>query len=235
MQGFSESTPLSTAVENLWEKAGRAVPVCGSFPAPTPAVDNRFRTPRLYFRSPPPGGGFSFDPESLLEAHLPAQRPPPQAQARLPRAHVDPRRAGDPEAPPRQGPQAALRLSPPRLSSHRAAPEPPVPLAGLRRRLSQRPLGLDAVPRPLLVPARGGRRRTSRGSASPCRSRSGTPSSATGSSASCARRGASSPGPRGPATTTCSSPAPGLAEPADTRGHEWLAERVTEVLEKAAA
>lgn len=27
---------------------------------------------------------------------------------------------------------------------------------------------------------------------------------------------------------------PGLAEPADTRGHAWLAERVTEVLEKAA-
>jgi len=28
---------------------------------------------------------------------------------------------------------------------------------------------------------------------------------------------------------------PGLAEPADARGHEWLAERVTEVLDKAAA
>ena len=28
---------------------------------------------------------------------------------------------------------------------------------------------------------------------------------------------------------------PGLAEPADTRGHEWLRERVVEVLEKAAA
>jgi ribonuclease P protein component len=28
---------------------------------------------------------------------------------------------------------------------------------------------------------------------------------------------------------------PGLAEPADTRGQAWLAERVTEVLEKAAA
>jgi len=27
----------------------------------------------------------------------------------------------------------------------------------------------------------------------------------------------------------------GLAEPADTRGHEWLVERVTEVLDKAAA
>jgi hypothetical protein len=28
---------------------------------------------------------------------------------------------------------------------------------------------------------------------------------------------------------------PPLAEPADTRGHQWLVERVTEVLEKAAA
>jgi ribonuclease P protein component len=28
---------------------------------------------------------------------------------------------------------------------------------------------------------------------------------------------------------------PGLAEPADTRGHEWLVERLGEVLEKAAA
>ncbi len=28
---------------------------------------------------------------------------------------------------------------------------------------------------------------------------------------------------------------PGLAEPADARGHAWLAERVSEVLEKAAA
>ena len=26
---------------------------------------------------------------------------------------------------------------------------------------------------------------------------------------------------------------PGLAEPADTRGHEWLVERVTEILEQA--
>ena len=28
---------------------------------------------------------------------------------------------------------------------------------------------------------------------------------------------------------------PGLAEPADTRGHEWLVERLVEVLERAAA
>src|SRR5207253_4222310 len=42
------------------------------------------------------------------EAHLPAQRPPPQAQARLPHADVVARRPADPEAPPRQGPQAPL-------------------------------------------------------------------------------------------------------------------------------
>ena len=38
-----------------------------------------------------------------------------------------------------------------------------------------------------------------------------------------------------PATTTCWSRGPGLAEPAETRGHDWLVERVAEVLEKAAA
>ena len=45
------------------------------------------------------------------EAHVPAERPSPQAQARVPRAHVDPRRAGDPQAPPRQGAEAPLGLS----------------------------------------------------------------------------------------------------------------------------
>src|SRR5215210_7571144 len=95
---------------------------------------------------------------SSFEAHLPAERPPPQAQARLPRAHGDPRRPGDPEAAPRQGPQAALRLTRPVYPRHRAPPPPPVPLAGLRRRLSQRPLRLDPIPRPLLVPSLGARR-----------------------------------------------------------------------------
>ena len=36
-------------------------------------------------------------------------------------------------------------------------------------------------------------------------------------------------------TTTCSSCGPGLPEAAETRGHEWLVERVDEVLGKAAA
>ena len=35
------------------------MPVCGSFPGPTPPVDNHFRTAYLYFRSPP-SGGFPF-------------------------------------------------------------------------------------------------------------------------------------------------------------------------------
>ena len=35
-------------------------------------------------------------------------------------------------------------------------------------------------------------------------------------------------------TTTCSSCAPGLPEAAEARGHEWLTERVDEVLEKVA-
>jgi len=45
---------------------------------------------------------------SSREAHLPAQRPTPQAQARLPRPHVYARRAVDPQAPPREGPRAPL-------------------------------------------------------------------------------------------------------------------------------
>ena len=89
------------------------MPVCGSFPGPTPPVDNHFRTPHLYFCSRRLGGSsFSIRSHSL-EAHLSAQRPPTQAQARLPRADVDARRTGDSQAPPRQGPQAALRLSTP--------------------------------------------------------------------------------------------------------------------------
>ncbi len=47
----------------------------------------------------------------LCEADLPAQRAPAEAQARLPCAHVDPRRPPDPQAPPGQGPEAAVRLT----------------------------------------------------------------------------------------------------------------------------
>ncbi len=147
---------------------------------------------------------FRFDRRHSLEAHLPAQRPPPQAQARLPRAHVDARRAGDPEAPQRQGPQAALRLSP-----------PDYPRSVQRRNRLSRSRDFDAVYRSgrsastrflvLYWFPREDDERTSRGSAWPCRSPSETRSCATGSSASCARRGASCSSGARPATTTCSS------------------------------
>ena len=45
------------------------------------------------------------------EADLPAQRAPAQAEARFPCAHVHPCRSPDPEAPPVEGPEAALRLT----------------------------------------------------------------------------------------------------------------------------
>ena len=86
---------------------------------------------------------------------------------------------------------------------------------------------------PLLVPARG-RAEASRGSGSRCRRRRATRSCATGSSASCARSGA-------PGSTARASRrrdyvlVAGRASPeaAEARGHDWLVERVDEVLEKA--
>src|SRR3954451_14948924 len=45
------------------------------------------------------------------EAHVPAQRPPPEAQARLPRPHVDAGGSGDHQASPRQGAEAAVGLT----------------------------------------------------------------------------------------------------------------------------
>lgn len=42
----------------------------------------------------------------LDEAHLPAQEPKARARSRVPGAHEDARRSGDPQTPPPQGPQA---------------------------------------------------------------------------------------------------------------------------------
>ena len=49
---------------------------------------------------------------TLHEAHLPAQQPPSQQEARLPGADADSRRSRDRQEPSPQGPQAAQRLSP---------------------------------------------------------------------------------------------------------------------------
>ena len=71
--------------------------------------------------------------------------------------------------------------------------------------------------------------------ASRSRGRSATPSPATGSSGGCARSSAR-------ARPSCPHDndyvlvvRPGLAEAAETRGFDWLTERVDEILEKAAA
>ncbi len=137
---------------------------------------------------------------SPRETDLPAQRAPAEAQARLPCAHVDACRPRDPEAPPRQGPQAALRLSPSPRNVQR------------RHRLS-RSRDFDAVYRHgrsvstrflvLYWFARDGRAGEPRlGLAVP--KAPATRSSGTGSSASCARPGARGSTTRSPpAATTC--------------------------------
>jgi ribonuclease P protein component len=54
---------------------------------------------------------FSLFRRALRETHVPAQRPSPEAKARFPRTHVHARGPRDLEAAPREGAQAALRLS----------------------------------------------------------------------------------------------------------------------------
>jgi ribonuclease P protein component len=56
-----------------------------------------------------------------VEANLPTQQPPSQAQARFPRPHEDARRAFDSQEPPGQGSRAALGLGAPRRAPMRTA------------------------------------------------------------------------------------------------------------------
>jgi ribonuclease P protein component len=210
------------------------VAVCGCFPGPTPGVDNRFSNASSILALRLTAASLSLDSEPLFEAHLPAQRPSPEAQARLSRPHVDPRRAGDPEAPAGQGPQAALRLSP-----------PDYPRVVQRRHRLSRSRDFDAV-------YRSGRSASTRFLVLYWFPRDDADSDEP-------RLGLAVPKSVGNAVvrnrvkrqlretwTELADRArpghdyvlvarPGLAEPADTRGHEWLAERVNEVLEKAAA
>ena len=77
-------------------------------------VDNRPPRALVYTASPPCRGRRVFPPSTYLfahETHLPAERTQAQAQARLPRTHGDPRRPGDPQAPPSEGPQASFGVS----------------------------------------------------------------------------------------------------------------------------
>src|SRR4051812_28501174 len=109
----TRSTRLSTGVDSLTRRGDR-VPrkpsFCSRFPpenCPQLACGEVLRESFVYTgdprRLPVLLPRFSFV-RTLDEADLPAQRSSPQAQARLPRADVDSRRPGDPEAPPREGP-----------------------------------------------------------------------------------------------------------------------------------
>src|SRR5689334_6713078 len=116
---FLLSTPLSTPVESL-ARIGRENNCHGhgaalsSSRSPGPGCGKLGSADLIYTVAPRPhegGARPAYLERALRETHVPAQRPPPEAQARLSRTHVDARRTDDPEAPPRQGAQAPLRLS----------------------------------------------------------------------------------------------------------------------------
>src|ERR1700685_306843 len=103
---MNPSTRLSTGVESpAADREIRRTFHNFSFPAVTPATAANWM--RLYWH---PSGGVCFQPLRLHshEADLSAKRAPSQAQARLSRQDVDPGRPADPEAPPREGPQAPV-------------------------------------------------------------------------------------------------------------------------------
>ena len=215
------------------------MPVCGSFPGPTPAVDNNFSNGLSILPLPAVRRRQLSIRRLPLETHLSAQRPPPQAQARLPCPHGDQRRAGDPQATQGKGPQAALGL---RLSALHLAV---YPRNVQRRNRLSRSRDFDAV-------YRSGRSASTRflvlywfpreeddgveprlGLAVPksvgnavARNRVKRQLRETWTELSDRVR---------PGHDYVLVARPGLAEPADTRGHDWLTERVVEVLDKAAA
>jgi ribonuclease P protein component len=74
-------------------------------------VDNSPRDECLYWRARPEQGHLFSPLSEHREADLPAKRAPPEASARVPRAHGYARRSRDSEAPPCEGPRAALRVA----------------------------------------------------------------------------------------------------------------------------
>ena len=235
---FATSTPLSTGVDRAVQKGDRRcrkpslrtafVSVrcpqkgCGELGSRTLSI--------LAFRGPGAAVFLLLEGLSKNEADLPAQCAPAQAQARFPCAHVHPCRPPDPEAPPVEGPEAALRLTATavqrRYRLSRSRDFDAVYRHG--RSVSTRFLVLYWFPRDesetdeprlgLAVPKSVGN--------AVVRNRVKRQLRETWTELADRAR---------PGHDYVLVARPGLAEPADTRGHEWLAERVTEVLEKAAA
>ena len=83
----------------------------------------------LSILAPGPHSRASISLSSPREAHLSAQSSQAQAPARLPGAHVDAGRPGNPQAPPSSRAEAPLGVSSSSSRRRRATPEPTVPLA----------------------------------------------------------------------------------------------------------
>src|SRR5690348_15587523 len=161
------------------------------------------------------------------ETDLPAERSQAQAQARIPRAHVDARRAPHPEAAAREGPQASLGLTPVQRRNRLSRSRDFDAVYRQGRSVSTRFLTLwwyareEAIGEPRLgfaVPKAVGnavvRNRSTRQLRGVGRARLA----------------------RVPATNDYVLVVrQGLPEAAEANGHDWLEERVNEVLGKAAA
>jgi ribonuclease P protein component len=169
---------------------------------------------------------------SHRETHVPAKRPSPEAQARLPRAHVHESGPRDHQAPPREGSQAALRLSgrgsvQRRHRLSRSRDFDAVYRHG--RSVSTRYLTLHWFPREdgddgeprlgLAVPK-------SVSASAVVRNRVKRQLRVTWEELQDRTR---------PGLDYVLVARQGLAEPAEARGHDWLVEQVAEVLGKAAA
>jgi ribonuclease P protein component len=237
LQGVCGGPGLSTGVDEAGDKTSsngrRASRKHGSGtrpPQPAACGQQWASGACLYWPGLPSAASSSSS--SLYEADLPAQRAPAEAQAWLPRSYGDPRGSRDPEAPASQGPQAALRLSPGDSATHvqrrhrlsRSRDFDAVYRHG--RSVSTRYLVLYWFPRELTdgeprlglaVPRSTGgavvRNRVKRQLREVWRAL--LPSVAPGHDYVLIAR-------------------PGLAEASESRGFDWLRERVDEVLTKAA-
>ena len=110
---FPRSTSLSTGVEGgstvlESENAERRGAAISGRTAPRPSVENDGSSTSSILPAPP--AAVPFRRAKRREAHLSTERPPPQAETRIPGANGVARRPRDSEAPSRERAQAPLGL-----------------------------------------------------------------------------------------------------------------------------